>query len=49
MLRAITLFNEGFAGEARSLTDALALFLLLDLDDVARRTSLELMILDRAT
>ncbi len=49
MLRAIILFNEGFAGEARSLTDALALFLLLDLDDVARRASLELMILDRAT
>lgn len=49
MLRAITLFNEGLAGEARSLTDALALFLLLDLDDVARRASLELMILDRAT
>lgn len=48
MLRAITLFNEGFAGETRSLTDALALFLLLDLDDVARRAALELMILDRA-
>ncbi|ARU00710.1 hypothetical protein LOKVESSMR4R_01391 [Yoonia vestfoldensis] len=49
MLRAISLFNEGFAGEARSLTDALALFLLLELDDLARRAALELMILDRAT
>lgn len=49
MLRAISLFDEGLAGEARSLTDALALFLLLELDDLARRASLELMILDRAT
>ncbi len=49
MLRAIALFDEGFAGEARSLTDALALFLLLELDDLARRAALELMILDRAT
>ena len=49
MLRAVILFNEGFAGDARSLTDALALFRLVGLDDVARQASLQLMILDRAT
>ncbi len=49
MLRAVILFNEGFAGDARSLTDALALFRLVGLEDIARRASLQLMILDRAT
>jgi hypothetical protein len=48
MLRAVNLFNEGFAGDARSLTDALALFLQVGLDDLARRAALQLMILDRA-
>ncbi|MBQ2263103.1 MAG: hypothetical protein II336_17295 [Loktanella sp.] len=49
MLRAVILFNEGYAGEARSLTDALALFRLVGLEDVARQAALQLMILDRAT
>ena len=49
MLRAVILFNEGYAGDARSLTDALALFRLVGLEDVARRAALQLMILDRAT
>ncbi|WP_322892403.1 MULTISPECIES: hypothetical protein [unclassified Yoonia] len=49
MLRAVILFNEGYAGDARSLTDALALFRLVGLEDVARQAALQLMILDRAT
>lgn len=49
LLRAIAIFHEGYAGDARSLTDALALFRLVGLEDVARRASLQLLILDRAT
>lgn len=49
LLRAIAIFNSGYAGDTRSLTDALALFRSVGLEDVARRAALQLMILDRAT
>ncbi|MEJ6401782.1 hypothetical protein [Yoonia sp. 2307UL14-13] len=49
LLRAITLFNAGYRGDARSVTDALALFRSVGLEDVARRASLQMLILDRAT
>ena len=49
LLRAIALFNEGYRGDARSVTDALALFRAVGLEDVARRAALQLMILDRRT
>lgn len=48
LLRAIAQFNEGYLGDVRSVTDALALLRSVGLEDVARRASLQLMILDRA-
>ncbi|MCK0094383.1 hypothetical protein MWU60_02275 [Yoonia sp. F2084L] len=49
LLRAIALFDAGAEGDLRSVTDALALFRSVGLEDVARRAALQLMILDRAT
>ena len=47
LLRAIAQFNEGYVGDTRSVTDALALMRAVGLEDVARRAALQLMILDR--
>ncbi len=49
LLRALALFDAGAEGDLRSVTDALALLRSVGLEDVARRASLQLMILDRAT
>ncbi|WP_394182030.1 hypothetical protein [Yoonia maritima] len=49
LLRATAIFNEGYAGDFRSLTDALALMRAVGLEDVARRAALQLMILERVT
>ncbi len=49
LLRAVALFNEGYSGDMRSVTDALALFRSVGLEDTARRAALQLMILDRET
>ena len=47
LLRAMAIFNEGYAGDFRSITDALAVFRAVGLEDTARRISLQLLILDR--
>ncbi|WP_296427424.1 hypothetical protein [Yoonia sp.] len=47
LLRTVALFNQGYAGDLRALTDALALLRIVGLEDVARRAALQLMILDR--
>ncbi|SFR40259.1 hypothetical protein SAMN04488005_1471 [Yoonia tamlensis] len=49
LLRAIALFNEGFVGDYRLVTDALALMRHVGLEDVARRSALQLMLLERTT
>ncbi|WP_373635422.1 hypothetical protein [Yoonia sp. SS1-5] len=49
LLRAIAMFNAGFAGDSGAITDALALFRSVGLEDLARRASLQLMILERPT
>ena len=49
LLHGIDLFHQGFAGDLPALTDALALFRTVGLEDVARRAALQLMILDRDT
>jgi hypothetical protein len=49
LLRATALFNEGFVGDYRLVTDALALMRSVGLEDVARRAALQLMLLERAT
>lgn len=49
ILRAQILFSDGFAGDARAITDALALLRLVGLDDLARRAALQMLLLDRAT
>ena len=49
LLRALALFDAGADGDLRSVTDALSLLRAVGLEDVARRASLQLMILDRAT
>ncbi|ETX16613.1 hypothetical protein OCH239_01965 [Roseivivax halodurans JCM 10272] len=45
ILRAMTLFGSGAAGNAGDLTDALATFRALGLEDTARRAALQLAIL----
>lgn len=47
LLRAIAQFNDGYLGDIRSVTDALAMMRAVGLEDVARRAALQLMILDR--
>ncbi|MEL6641855.1 MAG: hypothetical protein AAFP98_11170 [Pseudomonadota bacterium] len=48
ILRAIALFNIGADGDLKALTDALAFFRAIGLEDVARRASLQVLLLDRA-
>lgn len=47
ILRAITLLAEGTSGDLDQVTDALALLRSVGLEDTARRTALEFLILDR--
>ncbi|WP_239450486.1 hypothetical protein [Loktanella sp. S4079] len=47
LLRAIAIFNAGYAGDFGSLTDALAFMRSVGLEDVARRAALQVMILER--
>ncbi len=47
ILRAITLLAEGTSGDFDQVTDALALLRSVGLEDTARRTALEFLILDR--
>ncbi|MCB1356300.1 MAG: hypothetical protein KDK53_07335 [Maritimibacter sp.] len=47
ILRAITLLSEGVSGDLDQVTDALALFRAVGLEDTARRAALEFLILDR--
>jgi hypothetical protein len=47
ILRAMTLFTEGMSGDLDKITDALALFRAVGLEDTARRVALEYLILDR--
>lgn len=49
LLRALALFEAGWEGELRSVTDALLLLRAVGLEDVARRAALQLMLLDRRT
>ncbi|MEJ2021880.1 MAG: hypothetical protein P8X43_07550 [Maritimibacter sp.] len=48
ILRAMTLFSDGASGDLDQISDALALMRNLGLEDVARRTALQYLILDRA-
>ena len=47
LLRAVDMFNAGTAGDLSSLTDALAFFRAVGLEDLARRAALQVLILDR--
>lgn len=47
ILRAMTLFTEGTSGDLDQVTDALALFRSVGLEDTARRAALEFLILER--
>ena len=49
LLRAVAVFHAGYSGDNRSLTEALALFRSVGLEDLARRSALQLIILDRRT
>ncbi|MEH6833937.1 MULTISPECIES: hypothetical protein [Falsihalocynthiibacter] len=48
ILRAITLFAEGARGDLNNVTRAIAILRSVGLEDIARRASLELMLLERA-
>ncbi|MBL4812154.1 MAG: hypothetical protein JKX69_07330 [Rhodobacteraceae bacterium] len=47
LLRAISIFNQGFSGDPAALSDALALLRSVGLEDVARRTALQYLLLER--
>jgi len=49
LLQSIAAFNDGFGGEMMALTEVLAFWRFVGLEDIARRTSLQLLILDRET
>lgn len=49
LLNGIALFHQSYTGDLRALTDALALFRMVGLEDVARRAALQLVLLDRTT
>ncbi len=49
LLRTISLFEQGLAGDTAALTDALRILRHMGLDDTARRTALQALILDRAS
>ena len=46
ILRAIALYRQGTDGNPKALTDALATFRLVGLEDTARRAALQLMLLE---
>ena len=47
VLSAIAMASDGARGDLVKLTDAIALFRAVGLEDVARRTGLQILILDR--
>lgn len=47
ILRAMELFENGSLGDLDELTDAIAFFNVTGLDDIARKASLQLLLLDR--
>ncbi len=47
LLRGLELFDEGLTGDTDGLADALAVLVALDMHDIARRTALQYLILDR--
>ncbi|MCX7299032.1 MAG: hypothetical protein NTX73_01375 [Rhodobacterales bacterium] len=47
LLRAVSLFNQGLDGDHAALTDAIAVFRNVGLEDTARRAALEYLLLDR--
>lgn len=47
LLRALTLFNDGARGDLDQVSDAIGLLRAVGLEDIARRASLEFLILDR--
>lgn len=49
ILRAMALFEAGRDGDTQALTDALAFFRAVGLEDTARRAGLQLLLLERAT
>ncbi len=49
LLASIAAFNEGFAGDMMALTEVIAFWRFVGLEDIARRASLQLLILDRET
>ena len=49
LLRAISLFDAGTEGDLRAVTDALGVLRAIGLDDVARRASLQMLLLERRT
>jgi hypothetical protein len=48
LLRTLAAFESGLAGDPQSITDAIATLRSVGLEDVARRTALQMMLLDRA-
>ena len=49
LLRNIALFDAGMSGDSRAISESLALFRLVGLEDVARRAALQLLLLERAS
>lgn len=49
ILSAMELYEQGLAGDLRALTDALATFRALGLEDTARQAALQVLLLDRRT
>ena len=49
LLRAVAVFHAGYSGDNRSLTEALALFRSVGLEDLARRSALQVINLARHT
>ena len=49
ILRAMALFEVGVDGDTQALTEALAFFRAVGLEDTARRAGLQLLLLERAT
>ena len=47
LLRGIALMGQGLGGDAGALTDAVALFRAVGMEDVARRAALQYLLLDR--
>lgn len=49
LLQSINTFNAGFAGDQLALTQALAFWRFVGLEDVARKAALQVLILDRSS